>query len=126
MKLFLLLPAFALAANQYDYYGGYGGYGYGGNSQAATCNCGTEIAELKSEIARLAARLTTAEGMAKSNAEDIRTNTYAIKHNSGSHGGSRGPPGPPGPPGIQGNRDRAPEGRQGRHWRTGQGQLIRR
>ena len=47
---------------------------------APTCSCGAEIAELKTEISRLAARLATAEGVAKSNAEDIRSNTYAIKH----------------------------------------------
>jgi len=113
MKLLLLLPALALAANQYDYYGG---YGYGGHDahHAPTCSCGAEITELKTEISRLAARLATAEGVAKSNAEDIRTNSYAIKHSSGSHGGGRGPPGPAGAPGIQGNPGpRGPKGDKG-------------
>ena len=39
MKLLLLLPALALAANQYDYYGGYG-YGEQKARLGGDYNCG--------------------------------------------------------------------------------------
>merc|ERR1719163_2182344 len=117
MKLLFLCLAGALAANQYDYYGGYGGgYGHGG------CNCG----DLETRLAALEKRMNEAEGQLKSNTldvditeNDIKTIRDTVKDKGGVPGpkGDRGEAGPQGERGDKGDQGpagaRGPAGKQG-------------